>query len=519
MFNKNNTQMNYDAIIIGAGLGGLTAAAKLAKSGKKILLLEQHSIPGGCATTFKRKGFTVEVGLHELDGFGDNDLKSQIFKEFNVFDNVDFIRLPEFYRTVWKNNEFVFPEGLEQAKSKLINKFPHEEQGILKYFNFITGLGTEISMLPRNKWAKIIKGALFPIFFPKLVKSTRTTVGDFIDETIKDEHLKLILLSNLTYYDDNPYNLGLFYFAAGQSSYYTSGSYFIKGGSQKLSNYLMNFIIKNGGEVKLRSKANKILTENRKVKGVQYSHKQNKTTEATNEFAYADVIIANTAIPNLTSGLLPDKESEILNNQIKSLKGGPSILTLYLGFKSKLSEIGNKHYSTFVIDDTVQSVKDMHKNAHADFDKRSFVFVDYGIIDSALAPDGKSVGVLCTMDYYDDWAHLNKEDYKEKKEIVKSSLIERLEKLLPGIKEQIEYSELATAKTIERYTLNPKGSPYGYAQSLNQTARNRLKQKSIIPGLYYASAWTSPGGGFTGAIYSGYLCALAVLKDFKTQKR
>lgn len=510
--------MNFDAIIIGAGLGGLTAAAKLAKSGKKILLLEKHSVPGGCATTFKRKDFTIEVGLHELDGFGDKDLKSVIFKEFRVFDNVDFIRLPEFYKTVWKNTEFVFPEGVEQAKTKLIKEFPHEEQGILKYFNFITGLGTEIAMLPRGKWSKIIKGALFPLFFPKLLRSTRTTVGEFIDETIKDERLKLILLSNLTYYDDDPYKLGLFYFAAGQSSYYTSGSYFIKGGSQKLSNYLMEFIIKNGGIVKLRSRVNKIITKNGKTVEVEYSHKQNKTAEPTKEYAYADVVIANTAIPNLTSGLLPDRESDILNNQIKNLKGGPSILTLYLGFKSKLSKIGNKHYSTFVIDDSVQTVKDMHKNAHAGFDKRSFVFVDYGIIDSALAPEDKSVGVLCTMDYYEDWEHLDKEAYKEKKDIVKSILMNRLENLLPGIKQQIEYSELATAKTIERYTLNPKGSPYGYAQTLNQTARNRLKQKSIIPGLYYASAWSSPGGGFTGAIYSGYLCALSVLKDTKTPK-
>jgi len=509
--------MNYDAIIIGAGLGGLTAGAKLTKQGKKILVLEQHYVPGGCATTFKRKDFTIEVGLHELDGFGDNDLKSQIFEEINVFDHVEFIRLPEFYRTVWKNTDFVFPEGVEQAKSKLIEEFPHEKQGILKYFNFVTGLGTEISLLPRSKWAKMIKGALFPLFYPKLVRSTKVTVGEFIDEIIKDERLKLILLSNLTYYDDDPYKLSLFYFAAGQASYYSSGSYFIKGGSQKLSDYLMNFIQENGGEVKLKSKVDKIITKNGKTIGVSY-HPTFKEDEES-QIVYADVIIANTAIPNLANGLLPEKETEILNSQIKEFKGGPSVLTLYLGFKSKLSEIGNKYYSTFVIDESVSSIKEMLANNRADFSKRSYVFVDYGIIDSGLAPEGKSVGVVCTMDYYDDWASLDKTAYKRKKEEVQNTLIDRLEKQFPGIKEQIEYVELATAKTIERYTLNPKGSPYGYAQTLEQTARKRLKQKSIIPGLYYASAWSSPGGGFTGAIYSGYICALNVLKDLKQKEK
>ena len=510
--------MNYDAIIIGAGLGGLTAGAKLAKEGKKVLLIEQHSIPGGCATTFKRKDFTIEVGLHELDGFGDNDLKSKIFNEFKVFDYIEFIRLPEFYRTVWKNKDFVFPEGIDEAKSKLIKEFPHEKQGIIKYFGFITGLGKEISMLPRKKWAKIIKGALFPLFFPKLVKSTRITVGEFIDQIITDERLKLILLSNFTYYDDNPYKLSLFYFAAGQSSYYTSGSYFIKGGSQKLSDYLMNYIKDKGGEIKLGNTVTKIITKEGKAVGVEYQRNtRNLSDEKQTDFA--ECIIANTAIPNLTNGLLPDAESQKLNQQIKDLQYGTSILTMYLGFKGKLSEIGNKHYSTFVIDDSVSSSKELATNNHAGFDKRSFVFVDYGVIDSGLAPEGKSVGVVCTMDYIEDWESLDKEKYKQKKIEVQDILINRLEKQFPGIKEQIEYVEIATAKTIKRYTLNPKGSPYGYNQSLNQTAHKRLKQRSIIPGLYYASAWSSPGGGFTGAIYSGYLCAMNVLKDLKKVKK
>ena len=104
------------------------------------------------------------------------------------------------------------------------------------------------------------------------------------------------------------------------------------------------------------------------------------------------------------------------------------------------------------------------------------------------------------MDYYSDWANLDKEAYKNKKKEVEEILIKRLDKQLPGIKDIIEYSELATAKTVAKYTLNPDGVPYGFAQTLNQTANKRLKQRSIIPGIYYASAWSSPGGGFTGAI-------------------
>ncbi|MBP1674363.1 MAG: crtI, partial [Bacteroidetes bacterium] len=92
--------MKYDIIIIGAGLGGLTAGAKLAREGKKVLLIEQHTKPGGCATTFTRGDFTLEVGLHEMDGPSPGDMKSRIFNELDVFGNVEFIKVPEFYHFV-----------------------------------------------------------------------------------------------------------------------------------------------------------------------------------------------------------------------------------------------------------------------------------------------------------------------------------------------------------------------------------------------------------------------------------
>ena len=82
--------MEFDIVVIGGGLGGLTAGAKLAKEGRKVLLLEQHDRPGGCATTFKRKGFTIEVGLHEMDGMDGRDMKTRIFRDLGVFDHCTF---------------------------------------------------------------------------------------------------------------------------------------------------------------------------------------------------------------------------------------------------------------------------------------------------------------------------------------------------------------------------------------------------------------------------------------------
>jgi phytoene dehydrogenase-like protein len=107
---------------------------------------------------------------------------------------------------------------------------------------------------------------------------------------------------------------------------------------------------------------------------------------------------------------------------------------------------------------------------------------------------------------------LTRAEYKKRKEEICQILIGRLEEFLPGIRNEIEYYELGTAKTVERFTLNPGGSPNGFAQTLKQSGLKRIGIKSPVKGLYFASAWTFPGGGFTGAIISGYLCALKILK-------
>ena len=135
--------------------------------------------------------------------------------------------------------------------------------------------------------------------------------------------------------------------------------------------------------------------------------------------------------------------------------------------------------------------------------------MDYSQIDSALTAEEKSVGVICCIDYYSDWDKLGKEEYKVKKKEVGEIYIEKLEKLIPGIKNHIEYYEVGTSKTVARYTLNPEGAVYGFAQT---PERVRFDKIQSINNLYFASAWTKIGGGFSGAIFSGYLCAFDILR-------
>lgn len=142
--------------------------------------------------------------------------------------------------------------------------------------------------------------------------------------------------------------------------------------------------------------------------------------------------------------------------------------------------------------------------------------MDYGQIDSKLASEGKSVGSICTSDYLSDWEQLSREDYILKKKDVAETFIQRLNDVYPRIKDAVDYYEIGTAKTIQRYTLNPGGSVHGFSQIPSQAGKNRLPHESSIENLYFASAWTQPGGGFGAALGSGYMVANKILKKEKS---
>jgi phytoene dehydrogenase-like protein len=476
--------MKYDIVIIGAGLGGLIAGAKLSREGKRVLVIEQHDRPGGYATTFNRGDFTLEVGLHEMYGPSPGDMETKIFNDLEVFSDVKFIRIPEFYRFINGRHDVTIPHDPKTAAERLSRLFPGETDGINAYFSQI--------LKPRKKAA--------------VNEPPDISIGAFLDSIIHNNDLKLILLGNLGYYHDDPYSLSLAYYSAAQGSYFTGGASFIRGGSQQLSNYLATYIRNHHGEVLLKHLVTGIKTDHHKVTGVNYK-RTGKHETSIFEVA-ADEVIANTAMPNVAE-LLPAAFGDMLKKELQHQKTGASLLTVYFGFKKPLRELGYRYYSTFIYDSTVKSQHDILFNNKDDFSRRNFTFVDYSQVDSGLAKEGKGTGVICCIDYMEDWEYLDRNTYNAKKKQVASIFIERLEKTIPGISSIIEYQEVATPVTLQRYTLNPGGAVYGFEQS---PSKRVIDTSSLPENLHFASAWGRTGGGFSGVIYAGYLCAMSILR-------
>jgi all-trans-retinol 13,14-reductase len=420
-----------------------------------------------------------------MDGPAPRDMKTKIFSELEVFNNVEFIKIPEFYHFIYDGISFTMPHNPEEAASGLKAMFPEEISGIESYFTQL--LNTRKKPAPGEIIIDI-------------------SIGEFLDSIIKSNKLKLILLGNLGYFHDDPYSLSLGYYSVAQGSYFTSGASYIKGGSLCLSAYLAEFISKHEGSVLYNHLVTDLICESNTVTGVKYRKKGSKKGETF--VALGKEIIANSAMPVVAEMLPPEHGSKLIK-AIGNQKPGASLLTIYFGFKGMLSSIGNKHYSIFVFDKSVKGLNDILINNKGDFHKRNFTFVNYGQIDSGLAPEGKSVGALCCTDYLSDWENLSDLEYNLKKKAVTEIFIERLEALFPGFTNLIDYCETGTAATVKRFTMNPGGAVYGFEQLPGKSEINTME---LPDNLYFASAWGKTGGGFSGAIYSGYLTAYKILR-------
>ena len=495
----------HDVIIIGSGLAGLTAGAKLAKEGKKVLLIEQHDKVGGCATVFHRKiqgkktGF--EVGLHEMDGL-DNafDPKNHIFEELGINNQVEFIRVPEFFRITNGRFDITIPHDIPTAKSVLSKAFPGEQDAVDTFFKDI-----------KEIYDSLAKGNL-----EKLAPISQTSIGEYLDTITDNEDLKFVLTGNLGYYHDDPYSLSMIIFSAAQTSYFTGGGHFIKGGSQSLSDHLASVISNNNGTVILKNLVTEIITEKDCAIGVKYTRTKYKDAKDHEELsAYANVVLANAALPNVVNDLVLQLQNTEYQKRVNSLKLACSILSLYLVFSKPPASLGHNAYSMFILSEDLTRLEDFHSREKIkDYSKKGFTFVDYSMIDSQINAEGIHTGVICSIDYLDHWAQLNETDYNNKKEEVAKILIDRLDTIIPGIKDIIIYHEVATPKTMARYTLNPEGTVYGFAQIPDQVGPMKHNiRKPPIENLYCASAWTG-SGGFSGAIMAGYSCARKILKDW-----
>jgi phytoene dehydrogenase-like protein len=472
--------------IIGAGLGGLISGALLSKDGYKVTILEQHNIVGGCATTIKRKGgINIEIGLHEIGGIHTGLIKG-IFDKLDVYNNVDFVSFNEAYGVMKDNKVFIMPNGRENMQNVLIEKFPNEKEVIKKYFALIKAISLEVEITQNLKWYQYL---FISFLIPNIIKYKDKTLKEVINSLTTNQKLKDMFNSHIQYYSDSDENLSFLLYAVGQSSYIDGDGWFIKGGSQKLSDYLAKIITDNGGDIIL--KANVIQCSKTSV-----SYVLKKEEKKIN----SDIIISN-----LSQG----QTYKLFGQEItKEREISTSLISAYIGFNKNLKDIyGARPYSNIIYEDTIEV-----KSIKNDINKRGFSFCDYSQIDSALTVKDKSFGTISFTDFMSEWENLTKEQYIAKKELLSKELIAKLGIYYKDIDKYIEFIEISTATTIQRYIKTPKGTAYGYVPTPKEFLKKIKSKSNKIKNLYFVGQWVICGG-FLPSMLSGDICYKEIIKN------
>lgn len=515
------TTDRFDAIVVGAGIGGLTTAAMLATRGLSVLVLEMHYELGGCATVFNRngkgQGYQFDVGLHYVGDCGPDGLIPRILRGAGV-EPIDFLEQdPNGFDTLYfPDFQFKVPRGVELFRQRLKDAFPAEAKGIDRYISLLHQvwniMGFSVAPL---KSLHVLPRCLMAL------ANVNATVAQFLDTCTQDVKLRAVLTGQLGVYHQPPSRASLMGHA-GVTMHFLQGSYYPAGGGQVLSDKLAEAIEGRDGKILLRSKVKRILIERGHVQGVEFHNPKLGTRTA-----WAPIVVSNADLKHTLLELVDGKQlSSKVVAKTQGYEMSPAMGVVYLGVKRYplVNDLPNTNLRIYPGYD--------YEGAYADalagrLSKRPHVFVGNA---SSKDPDNPKVappGVVnmqlmsvapssceawkTTQTAFDNGSYRKANDYLEMKETFADSLIRETERVLPGFSQHIVYKEVGTPLTLKRYTGASNGTSYGISLVPWQFLHNRPSAKTGIKGLFLCGASLRTGHGIFGAMTSGVEAASAIL--------
>ena len=515
-YKQDKVQGNFDAIIIGSGLGGLTTAAFLAKEGKKVLVLEQHYTAGGFTHVFNRRGYEWDVGLHYIGEVhrAENDL-TKMFKYVSD-GNLKWAEMdPVYDKMFFGNDEYDFVAGPDQFKAQMKKYFPAPEDALAidKYVELIYETQRSQKLYFAEKVLPPFLSKLLGGWMRKKALQHNKTTGEVLGGLTKNKKLIAVLTGQYGDYGLAPSQSSFMMHAMLVKHYMKGGNYPV-GGASQIFETIAPVIQKAGGEIFTNARVQEIIVKNNKAVGV-------KMTDGKE--ILSPIVVSNAGVINTYQYLLPRQERSKLNTEALVKKVHPSIghVCLYIGINKPNDELklGKANYWIFPDNyDHDKNLNEFEANPNAEL---PVVYISF---PSSKDPDwerrfpGKTTIEIISPAPYEWFAEWKDERWKKRgaeydalKEKFSQQLLEALYKRHPNLRGQIDFYELSTPLSTRHFANYQYGELYGLDHDTNRFNQQFLRVNTPVKNLFLTGQ-DIISCGIGGALFSGLLTAMAITR-------
>jgi len=484
---KDGPDPTYDAIVIGAGIGGLICANLLSREGLRVLLVEQHYMVGGYCSMFRRKNYIFDAGTHFYPLLGNPEtMTGKLIQQLGItngwikMDPVDQFHFPD-------GSRFSVPADFDTYITKLKAQFPAEAKALDDFFSIVKE-AYMYGLLAYFRGRDTVK----------LDPYRDLTIQEVLDRYFRDRKLKLLLTADCPHWGSQPSRTSFVFDSMLRLSYFL-GNYYPQGGSQAFADELAQRFEEHGGHILMRALVTRILIKHETAYGVEVEIQKGR--RSSREQIRAHWVVSNgDLIRTLTHMVGP---SHVDSDYLATLH---RMRPTYPCF---LSHFGLRDMPEEVLRDVHGYYWDAWNTDLVGRNGLRFKIFSPTLYEPAVARNGGQIVVIqkvLDLDYdaIDDWpAH---------KAEIERYIMGHLERVMPGIRDHIVVNLSASALTSHRFTLNHQGAMLGWAMSPDQLGNQRFDITGPIENLAFVGHWVQPGGGITPVIISAMKVAQLIAK-------